>query len=120
MGIMLGSITAFLLGQLADSYIFHALRQRTGERLIWLRATGSTLVSQLLDSFLVLFIAFYLFGNWSLDQVIAVSIVNYIYKFAAALVLTPLLYLAHQGVDSYLGKETAVNSVPPGPMVQGF
>ena len=75
--------------------------------MIWLRATGSTLVSQLLDSFVVLVIAFYIFGNWSLGMVISVGIMNYIYKFTVAVVLTPLLYLAHYLIDNYLGKEEA-------------
>jgi queuosine precursor transporter len=103
LGIMLGSIVAFLVGQFADAYIFQQIRKRTGEGKIWLRATGSTVVSQLLDSFLVLYIAFYVFGNWPLDQVLAVGVVNYIYKFTTAILLTPLLYVAHNAVDRYLG-----------------
>jgi len=109
LGIIIGSLVAFLLGQLLDVYVFQKLRKITGEKQIWLRATGSTLVSQLVDSFVVLFIAFYLFGNpsWSLKQVIAIGIINYIYKFVVAIVLTPLLYLAHNIIDKYLGKEEA-------------
>lgn len=109
MGIIIGSLTAFLLGQLIDVFVFHRLRKITGERMIWLRATGSTLVSQLIDSFVVLFIAFYLFANppWSLKQVLAVGIINYIYKFVVAIVLTPLLYVAHNIIDKYLGKKEA-------------
>ncbi len=108
-GIIIGSLVAFLIGQLLDVYIFQKLRKITGERKIWLRATGSTLVSQLVDSFLVLFIAFYVLGNpqWSLKMVIAVGIINYMYKFAVAIILTPLLYLAHGIIDNYLGKEHA-------------
>ena len=75
--------------------------------MIWLRATGSTLVSQFLDSFVVLGIAFYIFGGWSLGQVVSVGIINYIYKFAIAIILTPLLYVAHFIIDGYLGKEEA-------------
>lgn len=75
--------------------------------MIWLRATGSTLVSQLIDSFVVLTIAFYIFGNWSVSQVISVGIINYIYKFTIAIVLTPVLYLGHFIIDGYLGKEEA-------------
>ena len=75
--------------------------------MIWLRATGSTLVSQLIDSFLVLGIAFYVFGNWSIQQIIAVGIINYIYKFTVAIILTPLLYVGHGLIDSYLGEETS-------------
>ena len=55
-----GSITAFFVGQLIDVNIFHRIRKATGERWIWLRATGSTAFSQLVDSFVVLYIAFVL------------------------------------------------------------
>ena len=75
--------------------------------MIWLRATGSTLVSQFIDSFVVLGIAFYVFGNWSIEQIIAVGIINYIYKFSVAIALTPLLYAGHGLIDRYLGKSMA-------------
>ncbi|WP_186756619.1 queuosine precursor transporter [Echinicola salinicaeni] len=107
LGIIIGSLTAFLLGQLIDVFVFQKLRKVTGAKMIWLRATGSTLVSQLIDSFVVLGIAFYVFGNWSIEQLIAVGIINYIYKFTVAIVLTPLLYLAHDIIDKYLGKESS-------------
>ncbi|MDX1666284.1 MAG: queuosine precursor transporter, partial [Saprospiraceae bacterium] len=56
--IIVGSITAFLVAQLVDVISFHGIKKRTGEKLVWLRATGSTLISQLVDSFVVLYIAF--------------------------------------------------------------
>ncbi|WP_367913073.1 queuosine precursor transporter [Leadbetterella sp. DM7] len=105
MGIIIGSIIAFLLGQITDAYIFKKLRLVTKNKHIWLRATGSTLLSQLLDSFVVIFIAFYLFGNWDLKQILAVGSVNYIYKFVVAILVTPVIYLIHFLIDSYLGKE---------------
>lgn len=107
LGIIIGSLVAFLLGQLIDVYVFQRLRKITGAKKIWLRATGSTLVSQLIDSFVVLGIAFYVFGNWSFDQIIAVGIINYIYKFVVSILLTPLLYVGHGLIDRYLGKEFA-------------
>jgi hypothetical protein len=103
--IIVGSLTAFLLGQLIDVFVFQRLRRVTGQRLLWLRATGSTLVSQLIDSFVVLIIAFY--GMWSWSQLFSVSMTNYVYKFAAAIVLTPLVYLGHYMIDRYLGRENA-------------
>ncbi|MFT4741643.1 MAG: uncharacterized PurR-regulated membrane protein YhhQ (DUF165 family), partial [Marivirga sp.] len=51
--------------------------------------------------------AFYVFGNWSIEQMIAVGIINYIYKAGMAILLTPLLYVAHYFIDNYLGKEKA-------------
>lgn len=108
LGIIVGSLVAFIIGQVLDASVFQAFRRVTGSRYIWLRATGSTLISQLVDSFVVLYVAFYLFGNWTIAQVLAVAKFNYWYKFAAAIVLTPLLYLAHYVIDRYLGpQETA-------------
>jgi len=103
--IIIGSLTAFLIGQLVDVFVFQKLRKVTGSKQLWLRATGSTLVSQLVDSFVVLYIAFY--GTFSNSQIIAIGITNYIYKFAVAILLTPLIYLGHYFIDRYLGKENA-------------
>lgn len=107
LGIILGSITAFLVGQILDATVFHWLRKYTNNKMIWLRATGSTLVSQLIDSFVVVFIAFYVFGNWTITEVVTTGTNNYIYKFVVAILLTPLIYLAHSIIDKYLGKEHA-------------
>lgn len=105
--IIIGSLVAFLIGQLVDVLVFHRVKKMTGERLIWLRATGSTLVSQLIDSFVVLFIAFYIGAGWSLSLVLAIGVVNYLYKVTAAIALTPLLYLVHYLIERYLGRELA-------------
>jgi uncharacterized integral membrane protein (TIGR00697 family) len=105
MGIITASLTAFLVGQFVDVYVFQKLRKVSGTKMLWLRATGSTLVSQLIDSFVVLFIAFYLLGNWTLLLVVQVGVVNYIAKLILAVMLTPLLYVAHTAIDNYLGKE---------------
>jgi hypothetical protein len=79
-----------------------------------LRATGSTLISQLVDSFVVLYIAFKLgpdlVGNvepWSWGQLLAVGTVQYTYKFIMAILLTPVIYGAHHFLDRYLGADLA-------------
>ena len=105
--IIFGSLTAFLIGQLVDVTVFHFFKSKTGNPKIWLRATGSTLVSQFMDSFVVLFIAFYLGAGWDIILVLAIGIVNYTYKFVVAVVLTPVLYVIHYFIDLYLGKEAA-------------
>lgn len=105
MWIIAGSLTAFLIGQLVDVTVFHFFKEKTGTAKIWLRATGSTLVSQLIDSFVVLIIAFYFGAGWDIRLVLAIGIVNYTYKFFIAVVITPLLYLIHYLIDIYLGKE---------------
>ena len=103
--IIIGSIVAFLIGQLTDVFVFQKLRKLTGAKMLWLRATGSTLVSQLIDSYVVLFIAFY--GNYETSLIVAIGITNYIYKFVVAVVLTPVIYAGHSIIDNYLGKNEA-------------
>ncbi len=105
--IIVGSLVAFLIGQLVDVMTFHRLKRITGEKMIWLRATGSTLVSQFIDSFVVLIIAFYIGAGWSLKLVLAIGIVNYLYKFFMAVVMTPVIYLMHFAIEKYLGEATA-------------
>lgn len=109
MWIIIGSITAFLIGQMVDVVVFHKIKKITGENALWLRATGSTLISQLIDSFVVIFIAFYLNPNynWSWQMVAAIGLVGYTYKFIVALLMTPILYVVHNIIDSFLGKDLA-------------
>lgn len=109
MWIIIGSITAFLIGQMIDVLIFHRIKKFTGDKVLWLRATGSTIVSQLIDSFVVIFIAFYLNPayNWSWEMVAAIGLVGYTYKFIVALAMTPILYVVHGIIDRYLGKDLA-------------
>lgn len=110
-GIIIGSIIAFLVSQLLDVFIFQKIRKITGKNLIWLRATGSTLFSQLIDSFLILFIAFYLLApegkSWELKEVFLVGKDNYTFKFFVAIMITPIIYLGHLLIDRYLGKSLA-------------
>jgi hypothetical protein len=103
-----GSLIAFMIGQILDVAIYHRIRRVTGERFIWLRATGSTLVSQFIDSYVVLYIAFVLGPqHWPLGLFLAVGTVNYAWKFTLAILMTPLIYLAHALIDRYLGADAA-------------
>ena len=110
-GIIIGSIIAFLIAQILDVMVFHKLKRMTKGKFIWLRATGSTLISQFIDSFVVLFIAFYLLAPndkvWSLSQVFSVGFDNYTFKFIIAILITPLIYLAHYLIDNYMGEALA-------------
>jgi queuosine precursor transporter len=112
--IIIASLIAFFVSQVLDVYVFHRIKKITGEKNIWLRATGSTLISQLIDSFVVLFIAFYvaprISGNvrsWTFGQVMATCVGNYLYKFVVAVVLTPVIYLVHAWIEKYLGRGLA-------------
>jgi len=97
--LLLASLAAFLLGQMCDIWVFGRLKRATAGRLVWLRATGSTVVSQALDSFVVTSVLFW--GTvrpedgqtWTLPQILAVGATGYLLKFFLALALTPLVYL---------------------------
>jgi uncharacterized integral membrane protein (TIGR00697 family) len=101
--IIVGSITAFLVSQLIDVSVFWFFRDRTGTGKLWLRATGSTAVSQLFDTFIVLGIAFWLPGTLSTEEFMKVASSNYAYKLIIAVTLTPFIYAAHAIIDRYLG-----------------
>lgn len=105
--IIVGSLFAFLVSQIVDVAVFHRIKSRTGEDKLWLRATGSTLVSQLLDSFVVVFIALYIGQQLPFLMVLAISIMNYLYKGIVALVMTPVIYAVHHAIDGYLGADLA-------------
>ena len=107
MWIILGSLVAFLVSQLIDVMVFHKIKKMTGEKMVWLRATGSTVVSQLVDSFVVLVIAFKIGNNWTWSFVLAVCVVNYIYKFTMAIILTPVIGFVEKRIENYIGHETA-------------
>ena len=107
MWIILGSLVAFMVSQLIDVTIFHQIKKMTGEKMIWLRSTGSTVVSQFVDSFVVLFIAFKIGNGWSWSTVLAVGVVNYMYKFTMAILLTPMIHLLRNRIENYVGADTA-------------
>ncbi|MEJ2054560.1 MAG: queuosine precursor transporter [Calditrichaceae bacterium] len=107
MWIIFGSIIAFIVSQIVDVVVFHIFRRRTGGRLLWVRATGSTIVSQLIDSVIILGIAFYLPGKINLSQYLGFAITNYSYKVLIAIIITPLIYLGHDIIDRYLGREVS-------------
>ena len=107
MWIIVGSIIAFVVSQIVDVLVFHVFRRKTGGKMLWARATGSTAVSQFIDSVVILGIAFYLPGRIDLSEYLGFAITNYSYKLVIAIIITPLIYLGHGLIDKYLGKDLA-------------
>lgn len=107
MNIIVGSLTAFLVGQLVDALVFRHIKRITGDKRIWLRATGSTLISQLIDSVVVTYVAFWIFKDMSFAMATALVMTAYAYKFIVATISTPLIYVAHALIERYLGREAA-------------
>ncbi len=100
--IIVGSVIAFLLAQLIDVYVFWMFRKRTGGKMIWLRATGSTAVSQLIDTFVVQFIAFVVPGKWAFNEFVQNASYGYLFKLLVALALIPFIYLGHFLINNFL------------------
>ena len=107
MNIIFASLTAFLVGQLADATVFKKIKQITGEKGIWMRATVSTLVSQLIDTICVSYIYLYFSLGFSFPRVTAIALTGYVYKFSVAILCTPIIYLVHHLIEEYLGKSKA-------------
>ena len=103
--IIVGSIIAFLLSQLVDVYVFWLFKKVTGEKHIWLRATGSTMVSQLVDTFVVQFIAFVLPGKWPFNEFLVNASWGYLFKLLVAIALIPLIYVGHYVIGKYIKKD---------------
>lgn len=100
--IIVGSIVAFLVSQVIDVTLFHFLKRKTGEKMIWLRSTGSTVISQFFDTFIVLGIAFYATGKMDLQTYISSGLVGYAIKLGIAIVMTPIIYLGHGMIEKYI------------------
>jgi uncharacterized integral membrane protein (TIGR00697 family) len=107
--IIIASVIAYMIGQMVDIQVFHRLRIWTQGRHIWLRATGSTFVSQILDSYIVIYLAFHYLATEenrkSLDLCFEIATTNLIYKLGIAIGMTPLIYLGHWALDRFLGRE---------------
>lgn len=109
MNIILASLTAFMVGQLTDAAVFRRIKQKTGEKGIWMRATVSTLFSQLVDTVIVSYIYLYFSLGFSFPKVTAIAMVSYTYKFTIAILCTPIIYLIHRWIEGYLGKDLAAD-----------
>ncbi|HLU67176.1 MAG TPA: queuosine precursor transporter [Kofleriaceae bacterium] len=102
---LFASTVAYLVAQLIDIAVFHAVKRRLGGRFLWLRATGSTVISQLIDTCVILFIAFG--KTLPLSQIASLIGTSYVFKVTVAVALTPLIYAGHALVERGLGLEPA-------------
>ena len=100
--VIIGSILAFLFSQLLGASLFKWIKSKTGDKFIWLRSTGSTVISQLVDSYIVLFVGFVLTGNMKFSDYLVIAPTNYILKLLIGLALTPLIYAGHYAIRKYL------------------
>lgn len=95
------SLTAYLAAQLVDIFVFHALKRWTSGKLLWLRATGSTVISQLIDTVVINIVAWT--GILTTGQIVDVAVSSYAVKIVIAIGLTPLIYAGHAAMERWLG-----------------
>lgn len=89
----IASILAFYLAQMHDLWAFHFWKAKTKGKWLWLRNNLSTIVSQLIDSSVFMFVAFYHPSDFPTSLVVKLIIPYYIFKILFALLDTPLVYL---------------------------
>ena len=107
----MASMVAFLVGQTCDIWVFHLLKKLTRGKMLGLRATGSTVISQMIDSFVVSYLAFglgrRLFGGDTppapFSEILSIAATGYILKFCVAVAITPLIYLGHGLMHRWFG-----------------
>lgn len=104
--LIFGSVIAFLIGQFVDIYLFGLFKRLSKGRYIWLRATGSTIVSQFIDTILVIGIGFYLPGYITGEQYWNMVLTGYFIKLIFAVSLTPLIYAVHFCMRKFLKLES--------------
>jgi uncharacterized integral membrane protein (TIGR00697 family) len=116
--ILVASMVAYLFAQFTDIWVFNRLKAVTHGRLLWLRATGSTVFSQLIDTVVIQTLAW----QDALDVRVLVGLIvsSYLGKLVIAVGLTPLVYLGHGVVTRWLGippvaLDAAGNPVEPAP-----
>jgi uncharacterized integral membrane protein (TIGR00697 family) len=91
--VFVASLIAYLVGQLVDIAIFQSAKRLTQSRHIWLRSTGSTLISQLVDTVIVTYVAFY--GQIPTARLHQAATTSYVVKVMLAVGLTPAIYGLH-------------------------
>ncbi|MEZ4400664.1 MAG: queuosine precursor transporter [Kofleriaceae bacterium] len=107
--IQIASMFAFLTAQYVDIGVFFLVKRVTGDRFLWLRATGSTAVSQLIDTVVIIWLAFgFDYGGagglihrspMPVDTIMTIVITSYVVKVSVAVLVTPVIYAAHELIE---------------------
>ncbi|UJR80853.1 queuosine precursor transporter [Sandaracinus amylolyticus] len=105
MRLFVASLVAYLISQIVDIHAFHFVKGVTESKHLWLRAIGSTALSQVVDTFVVTFGC--LLGLRSTSDILVIFGTSYLYKIVVAVLLTPLVYVAHDLITRRMGIEPA-------------
>jgi len=104
-GAVFASMMAYIAAQYCDVYLFHFLKRLTKGKHLWLRNNGSTLISQGVDSFMVISVTFgaaFVSGTMAAATMLTLMVSNYLFKLTVALFDTPFFYLGVHYLKSYL------------------
>ena len=104
------SMVAYLTAQFVDVRVFHFWKRRTNGKALWLRNNGSTMVSQLVDTFVVGVILLYIGFGMDFSTGLTIMVTVYVYKIIFALLDTPVIYLAVYGARRFLGQTSEEQS----------
>lgn len=85
-----GSLLAYLISQSFDVWVFHHIRNATNGNHLWLRNTGSTLLSQAVDTLIFGLVVWW--GIVDLVTALQLAGAKYVFKFVIAVIDTPSIY----------------------------
>lgn len=102
--VIVASLLSYAVSQHLDVYVFDRLKAKHGTKKLWLRNNASTMLSQLIDTTIFITVAFY--GTMPLTALGGLIVTQYLFKFFASIVLTPVVYLLVQLVRK---KELSTN-----------
>ncbi len=115
--IQLSSMAAFLLANMVDISVFFLFKKWTGNRMLWLRATGSTAVSQLIDTAVISALVWG--GKVTFAQYGVLVLTSYVVKLTAAILVTPVIYALHSLIEHRYQIPPVPSEDPTAPRVPG-
>ena len=104
-GAVFASMMAYIAAQYCDVFMFHFWKRLTKGKHLWLRNNGSTMISQCVDSFMVISVTFgaaFLASSMSFGAMLTLMGSNYLFKLIVALLDTPFIYLGVHYLKSFL------------------
>lgn len=106
---IIASMAAYLVAQYTDVRLFHFWKRLTSGRHLWLRNNGSTVISQMIDTILVVTILFY--GQLPNEDLLKLICVSYLFKFGIALLDTPFFYFGSRYLQRYVDRQHFMRTV---------
>lgn len=100
---IVASLAAYLVAQFVDIGVFHLLKGWTSGKHLWLRASGSTVISQLVDTLVITSVAWVGVLPW--PKITDIVISAYGLKVCIAVALTPAIYACHAVAERWIGLE---------------